>query len=51
VVAAASAGAGSGAVCDQVRAVNKSRLSRRVGQLAMSDLCAIEDGVRVVLGL
>jgi mRNA interferase MazF len=51
VVATASAGAGSVAVCDQVRAVDKSRLSRCVGQLAITDLRAIEDGVRIVLGL
>ena len=51
VVATASAGAGSVAVCDQVRAVDKSRLSRCVGQLAMADLRAVEDGLRVVLGL
>jgi mRNA interferase MazF len=51
VVATASAGAGSVAVCDQVRAVDKSRLTRPVGQLAMADLRAVEDGVRVVLGL
>jgi mRNA interferase MazF len=51
VVAIASAGVGSVAVCDQVRAVDKSRLTRHVGQLAISDLRAVEDGVRVVLGL
>jgi mRNA interferase MazF len=51
VVATASGGAGSVAVCDQVRAVDKSRLTRRVGQLATADLRAVEDGVRVVLGL
>jgi len=51
VVAAASAGAGSVAVCDQVRAVDKSRLTRHVGQLATAELRAVEEGVRVVLGL
>jgi mRNA interferase MazF len=51
VVAAASAGAGSVAVCDQVRAVDKSRLTRRVGQLTMTDLRAVADGVRGVPGL
>ena len=39
------------AVCDQVRAVDKSRLTRRAGLLAMADLRAIEEGVRIVLGL
>jgi mRNA interferase MazF len=51
VVATASAGAGSVAVCDQVRAVDKGRLTRRVGQLATADLRAVEDGVRIVLEL
>jgi mRNA interferase MazF len=51
VVAIASAGAGSIAVCDQVRAVDKIRLTRLVGQLATADLRIVEDGVRVVLGL
>lgn len=51
VVAVASAGAGSVAVCDQVRAVDKGRLTQRAGQLAAADLRAVEDGVRVVLGL
>lgn len=51
VVATASAGVGSVAVCDQVRAVDKGRLTRCAGQLAPADLRAVEDGVRVVLGL
>jgi mRNA interferase MazF len=51
VVATASAGDESVAVCDQVRAVDKSRLTRRMGQIAVTDLCAVEDGVRIVLGL
>jgi len=51
VVAVASAGTGSVAVCDQVRAVDKGRLTQRVGQLAAADLRAVEDGLRVVLGL
>ena len=51
VVATASAGAGSVAVCNQVRAVDKGCLTRRAGQLAPADLRAVEDGIRVVLGL
>lgn len=51
VVATASAGTGSVAVCDQVRALDKSRLTKRVGQLAADDLRAVEDGVQSVLGL
>jgi mRNA interferase MazF len=51
VVAVPSAGAGSVAVCDQVRAVDKGRLARRQGLLSDADLREIEDGVRAVLGL
>ncbi len=51
VIATPSAGPGSVAVCDQVRAVDKARLIRRVGQLTVLDLRAVEDGVRAVLGL
>jgi mRNA interferase MazF len=51
VVTTASAGAGSVAVCDQMRAVDKSRLTRCVGQLAVTDMRAVEEGVRTVLGL
>jgi hypothetical protein len=51
VVATPSAGAHSVAVCDQVRAVDKGRLSRFSGQLAAGDLQAIEAGVRTVLDL
>ena len=51
VVATPSAGAGSTAVCDQVRAVDKARLTQRAGQLASADLRAVEDGVRAVLEL
>jgi mRNA interferase MazF len=51
VVATASAGAGSVAVCDQVRAVDKTRLTRCVGHLATTDLRMVEDGIRIILGL
>ena len=51
VVATPSAGAESVAVCDQVRAVDKVRLTRRGGQLTEADLRAVEDGVRTVLEL
>jgi mRNA interferase MazF len=51
VVATPSAGADSVAVCDQVRAVDKGRLTRSGGQLAAADLQAIEVGVRAVLEL
>jgi mRNA interferase MazF len=51
VVAAPSAGAGSVAVCDQIRAVDKRRLAAAVGRLSAADLRAVEDGVRMILAL
>jgi mRNA interferase MazF len=51
VVATPSAGADSVAICDQVRAVDKGRLTRSSGRLAAADLQAIEVGVRAVLEL
>jgi mRNA interferase MazF len=50
-VAVTSLGRPSIAICDQVRAVDKSRLTRRAGSLNGDDLKAIENGVRAVLGL
>jgi mRNA interferase MazF len=51
VVAAPSVGPRSVAICDQLRALDKSRLSSRIGSLSSSDLQAVERGVRTVLGL
>ena len=51
VVATPSAGAGSVAVCDQLSAVDKSRLTRGDGRLTPGDPRAVEDGVRRVLEL
>ncbi|MFL5255057.1 MAG: type II toxin-antitoxin system PemK/MazF family toxin [Rhodopila sp.] len=51
VVAVPSAGQGSVAVCDQIRAVDRSRLTRSGGVLDREDLRAVEDGVRAVLRL
>lgn len=51
VVEAPSAGAGSMAVCDQIRAVDKSRLTRCTGKLTAADLRCVENGVRAVLEL
>jgi len=39
------------AVTDQIRAVAKERLTRRVGQLSPDDLRAVEDALRVILEL
>lgn len=51
VVATPSAGADSVAVCDQIRAIDKGRLTRRAGQMTAMDLRAVENGVRAVLEL
>ena len=51
VVATPSAGPGAVAVCDQLRAVDKHRLTRTFGRLSVSDLGIVEDGVRRVLEL
>lgn len=51
VVATPSAGAGSVAVCDQLRAVDRGRLTRQTGKLTSADLRLVEDGVRSVLEL
>jgi len=51
VVATPSAGEASVAVCDQVRAVDKQRLTRAAGRLAPADLRAVEAGLRAVLML
>jgi mRNA interferase MazF len=39
------------AVTDQIRAVAKQRLDRRLGELSAEDLSAVEQGVREVLEL
>ena len=51
VVAVPSAGSNSVAVCDQIRAVDKTRLIKPEGQLNAADLRSVEDGVRAVLEL
>jgi mRNA interferase MazF len=51
VIPVPSAGATSTAICDQIRAVDKSRLVESIGKLSEADLGAMEDGLRIVLGL
>jgi mRNA interferase MazF len=51
VVALPSLGGASVAVCDQLRAVDKTRLTRNAGAVSNEDLRALEDGVRAVLQL
>jgi mRNA interferase MazF len=48
-VAVPSGGEKSVAVCDQLRAVDRSRLTRSAGTLSAEDLRAVEDGVRAIL--
>jgi mRNA interferase MazF len=51
VVATPSAGPNSVAVCDQLRAVDKRRLTQISGRLSTPDLQMIEIGIRRVLEL
>jgi len=51
VIATPSAGPGAVAVCDQLRAVDKQRLTRASGRLSASDLGDVEEGVRRILEL
>ena len=51
VLAVPSAGAGSVAMCDQLRAIDKTRLTERTGQLSAADLRVVEGGIRAVLEL
>ncbi|MBV8613654.1 MAG: type II toxin-antitoxin system PemK/MazF family toxin [Acetobacteraceae bacterium] len=51
VVATPSAGQGAVAICDQIRAVDETRLTRQAGRLAAADLHAVEHGLRTVLDL
>jgi mRNA interferase MazF len=51
VVPTPSAGPSSVAVCDQLRAVDKRRLTRLSGRLSTMDLRTIEESVRRILEL
>jgi mRNA interferase MazF len=51
VVPTPSAAQGSVAACDQLRAVDKTRLTERTGQLTAADLRAVEAAVRALLEL
>src|SRR5438045_8331168 len=51
IVPTPSAGPHSVAVCDQLRAVDKRRLTRISGRLSNSDLGMIEEGIRRILEL
>ena len=51
VIAVPSAGATTKAVCDQLRAVDRSRLMSRAGHMSSADIQAIEVALRQVLRL
>jgi mRNA interferase MazF len=51
IVATPSAGTNSVAFCDQIRAVDKHRLSQSRGRLSAEDLRFVKDGLRRVLEL
>lgn len=51
VVAIPSAGAGSVALCHQVRTIDKARIGKYVGDVSAADMTAIEAAVRQVYGL
>jgi len=51
VVAVPSAGTGSNARIDQIRAVDKSRILDASGKLNRADMEQVEQGLRSVLGL
>jgi mRNA interferase MazF len=51
VISLPSAGDGSVAVCDQIRAVDKTRLSKRIGLLTDAELRLVEKSMRSVLSL
>ena len=46
-----SAGQNSVAVCDQLRAIDKSRILKQIGVLSTNDLMVLSSAVKIVLGL
>jgi mRNA interferase MazF len=51
IVPTPSAGPNSVAVCDQLRAVDKRRLTHLSGRLSTADLRILEEGLRQILEL
>jgi mRNA interferase MazF len=51
VVAIPSLGANSVALCDQLRAVDKTKVSKRIGAITADELALIEASVKTVFGL
>jgi mRNA interferase MazF len=50
-ISIASAGDNSVAVCDQLLAVDKSRLRQQKGQLTPAEMTTLDDSLRLLLGL
>lgn len=46
-----SMGKNSVAVCDQIRAIDKSRIKNKIGELSSQELNLLEESLRQVLGL
>ena len=51
VVPINSMGANSVAVCDQIRAIDKSRILKKIGELTTSEIEKLDDSMRQVLAL
>jgi mRNA interferase MazF len=51
VISLPSVGQNSVAVCDQLRAIDKSRILKRMGVLSTGDMAALSSAVKIVLGL
>lgn len=51
VVPMPSAGENSVAVCDQIRAVDKSRLSRKIDHASEEDMTTLASALKIILGL
>ena len=51
LIATPSAGESSKARIEHIRAVDKTRMQRKIGSLAASDLSAVENALRMVLRL
>jgi mRNA interferase MazF len=51
MVAVNCAGRAAVAVVDQIRAVSKDRLDKRIGTLSLEELAAVEEALRTILDL
>ena len=51
VVAIPSLGANSVALCDQLRAVDKTKISKRIAAVTAAEMALIEASVKTVFGL